>query len=389
MHILGDISVSQFLSEYWQKKPLLIRNAFKAFESPLEPDDLAGLALEEMIESRIILEQGETPWQLLNGPFTEQVFRDLPEEKWTLLVQGVDQWVPEVAELLQHFQFIPKWRLDDVMVSFAPKGGSVGPHFDQYDVFLLQAHGQRTWQLGPKYDTTAERVSDTPLNILKHMDLTDEWTLEPGDMLYIPPQYAHNGVAVNDCMTFSFGFRAPSHAEIIGGVSQHIMTDLNEEQRYSDAERSESTSPALIEERAFSEIEHIVQQNLNNPLALREWFTEYMTQPKYPELCEPLEEPLEWDELAPLLTPSTVLMQNETSRWAYFEHEGNVHFYCNGQPVIQSNDTKLIELCRGIWDNTTTSVMEISANLDQNTVQQLLLTLINNNTLYIEAHDTV
>lgn len=146
--LLGGLSAETFLREYWQRKPLLIRQAFPGFETPLSPDELAGLALEDEIESRIVLEHGAHPWELRRGPFTEEDFRTLPERDWTLLVQSVDQFVPEVGELLKAFRFLPSWRLDDIMISYAAPGGSVGPHYDNYDVFLLQGHGRRRWKLG-------------------------------------------------------------------------------------------------------------------------------------------------------------------------------------------------------------------------------------------------
>ncbi len=146
--LLGDVSVAEFLSDYWQQKPLLVRNALPDWPNPVSPDELAGLALEEEVESRIVVEQGVSPWELRHGPFDEGTFAQLPPTGWTLLVQALDLWVPEVQTLLQHFDFLPRWRLDDVMASFAVPGGSVGPHFDQYDVFLLQVAGQRRWQIG-------------------------------------------------------------------------------------------------------------------------------------------------------------------------------------------------------------------------------------------------
>lgn len=157
LQLLGGLTAREFLRDYWQKKPLLVRQAIPDFESPISPDELAGLALEEEVESRLVIEHGERPWELQRGPFNEDTFQDLPERDWTLLVQAVDQFVPEVAELLEDFKFLPKWRIDDLMISFAAPGGGVGPHFDNYDVFLLQAHGHRRWQIGQMCD------ADSPL----------------------------------------------------------------------------------------------------------------------------------------------------------------------------------------------------------------------------------
>ena len=215
LQLLGGITAREFLRDYWQKKPLLIRQAIPDFESPIDADELAGLALEEEVESRLVIEHGERPWELRRGPFAEDEFSKLPEREWTLLVQAVDQFVPEVAELLENFRFLPSWRIDDVMISFAAPGGSVGPHFDNYDVFLLQGHGKRNWKIGQMCDSESPLLQHADLRILADFEATDEWVLEPGDMLYLPPRLAHCGVAVDDCLTYSVGFRAPSAAEVL------------------------------------------------------------------------------------------------------------------------------------------------------------------------------
>ena len=167
---LGKLAPQDFLDKYWQKKSLLIPKAFPDFKSPITADELAGLSLEEEVESRIILEHGNTPWELRQGPFSEDSYSALPDSHWTLLVQAVNHWVPEVQELLKHFNFIPSWRFDDIMISYATDGGSVGPHYDQYDVFLLQAEGKRHWQVGPVYNEQAPTLSGTPLHILSEFE---------------------------------------------------------------------------------------------------------------------------------------------------------------------------------------------------------------------------
>ena len=178
--VLGDLSPEEFLRDYWQKKPLLIRNAIPDFEPPIDGNELAGLSLETEVESRLVV---GTEWQLENGPFTEQRFQTLPSSHWTLLVQAVDLWVPEVAALLREFAFLPPWRLDDIMVSYAQDGGSVGPHFDYYDVFLLQGAGQRRWQIGQACAASSPLLENTDLKILSQFRPTDEWVLNCGDML--------------------------------------------------------------------------------------------------------------------------------------------------------------------------------------------------------------
>ncbi|HEX7768542.1 MAG TPA: cupin domain-containing protein, partial [Dokdonella sp.] len=205
---------ARFLREHWQKRPLLVRGAFPAFEPPLRPEDLAGLACEELALSRIVVGDARRDrWNVRNGPFAESDFAKLPKSHWTLLVQDVDKWDADVAALPGHFGFLPGWRIDDVMVSYAEDGGSVGAHVDQYDVFLLQGLGRRHWMIST--DPAAPRAfrDDVELKLLSTFTPTHDWVLEPGDMLYLPPGVPHHGVARGACMTFSIGMRAPSQAE--------------------------------------------------------------------------------------------------------------------------------------------------------------------------------
>ncbi len=283
---LGDISIEQFLAEYWQKKPLLIRQAFKNFQSPIDANLLAGMALAEEVESRLIIEQrqpqGPSQWDLKCGPFSEQDFQELPKSHWTLLVQAVDHFMPDMAALLDQFRFIPNWRLDDLMVSYAPFGGSVGPHFDYYDVFLLQAQGQRRWQVGQSCTEDAERLEGTELSILKTFDETQDWTLEAGDMLYLPPQLAHWGVSQSDdCMTFSVGFRAPSHADIISEFSQHLASKLPAHQRYSDPQLTAQANSGEISTQAIEQVQQLLREALGKPSDIAHWLGSYMTEAKY------------------------------------------------------------------------------------------------------------
>ena len=207
MHF-ANFDIDSFLRDNWQKKPLLIRNPWADWKNPIEPDDLAGLACEPTVESRLIV-QKRKDWSVEPGPIPETRFGKLGKAPWTLLVQAVDHHVPDVAALIAPFRFIPDWRIDDVMVSYASDGGGVGPHFDQYDVFLVQGLGTRRWQVGALCDDSTELLPHDDLRLLANFEATDEWLLEPGDMLYVPPRFAHNGVAVgDDCMTYSVGFRA-------------------------------------------------------------------------------------------------------------------------------------------------------------------------------------
>ena len=284
MDILGGISKEQFLKEYWQKKPLLIRQAYPDFEPLIPADELAGMSLEEEIESRIILENGpDSPWQLLSGPFEEETFGTLPEDKWTLLIQGVDQWVPEAADLLQDFNFIPNWRIDDLMISFATDGGSVGPHYDQYDVFLLQAEGQREWRIGQMCSEQDEFLKETKLRLLAKFEETDRWVLEPGDMIYLPPRLAHYGISQGNCQTYSIGFRAPSQSELMHSLVDQIDASSSEDQRYGDPELTLQEHSGEISEAALQQIRDFMTKALADPILLSDTIGKLMTEAKYPQ----------------------------------------------------------------------------------------------------------
>jgi len=285
-----NLSVDEFLSEYWQNQPLLIPNAFPNFESPLSPDELAGLSLEEDIESRIVIEQGKSGlWELQTGPFEESTFTDLPDSHWSLLVQAVDLWIPEVKALLQKFDFLPPWRLDDIMVSYAPIGGSVGPHFDYYDVFLLQGLGQRRWKVGQSSDHNSPRLPDTPLRILSNFSSLQEWVLNPGDILYLPPQLAHWGIAENDCLTYSIGFRSPSLSDMLGDLAAELMTQ-DHPAYFRDPKLTSAMANKTIHPLFIQQIKSLLGELLDDEKLLAEWFARYMTAPKYPELLEATDE---------------------------------------------------------------------------------------------------
>lgn len=213
----GQVSREEFLAEYWQKKPLLIKHALPNFISPLSPDELAGLSCEEEFESRVV--KGSTQrndWSLENGPFKDDYFESVPQNDWTLLIQGVDKHILEVYKLIEEFDFIPRWRFDDVMISFAAKGGSVGPHYDHYDVFLLQGLGRRQWQISSIDCNPNNYVKNSQLRIMESFQEEDTFIAEPGDILYVPPGIAHHGTSLDsECITLSFGYRSYSATEMM------------------------------------------------------------------------------------------------------------------------------------------------------------------------------
>ncbi|WP_300628509.1 cupin domain-containing protein [Pseudomonas sp.] len=329
LQLLGGITAREFLRDYWQKKPLLIRQAIPDFESPIDADELAGLALEEEVESRLVIEHGERPWELRRGPFAEDAFSTLPEREWTLLVQAVDQFVPEVAELLEHFRFLPSWRIDDVMISFAAPGGSVGPHFDNYDVFLLQAQGKRNWKIGQMCSSESPLLQHADLRILAEFEESAEWVLEPGDMLYLPPRLAHFGIAEDDCMTYSVGFRAPSAAEVLTHFTDFLSQYLTDEERYTDADAQPVSDPHQIQSDALDRLKSLLAEHMSDERMLLTWFGQFMTEPRYPELVAG--EELGEEDFISSLQDGAILVRNPSARLAWSEVDDDVLLFASGQ----------------------------------------------------------
>ena len=334
---LGNLSADEFLRDYWQKQPLLIRNAIANFQCPLSPDELAGLACEEDVESRIVLEKdGSKPWECRYGPFDESVFTTLPASHWTLLIQECNKHDVDIALLLDSFAFIPNWRVDDVMLSYAPIHGSVGPHMDQYDVFLLQGLGRRRWQIHTKTVDESDFVPDLDLRILKHFVAEEEWILNPGDMLYLPPGVAHHGVALEDCITLSIGFRAPSYAELISSFVEYQLSHLDSDlfaPRYRDPDLQLQQHPGEIPPAILSKIHKLIKNELDQTKTIEHWFARFVTEPKHAPL----------DPLYPEVTPEkflqdfqrkSVLYRSEYSRFSFIRlNEDEVCMYIDGEEI--------------------------------------------------------
>ena len=290
LQLLGNITPAEFMSKYWQKKPLLIRGAIAGFNPLLSRDELFELAELDDVESRLIVEntnakrkKSEPAWTMANGPFSEDTseLTNLKKSNWTLLVQGVDLHNQAAYELKNQFRFAPDARLDDLMISYATDGGGVGPHFDSYDVFLLQAEGQRRWRIGKQKDLTLQK--DVPLKILANFAPEQEFVLEAGDMLYLPPMYAHEGVAVGECMTYSIGFRAPAELELARELLQRFADDTLDDEvstLYKDPKQAAVDTPALIPTALLDFAKHAVEKALSDPDALARNLGEYLTEPK-------------------------------------------------------------------------------------------------------------
>ena len=280
LSLLGGLSPAQFMARHWQKKPLLVRQAVTMPTVLLSRAELFDLADRDGIESRLVVQDGAN-WRLRQGPFTRRALPALKRPGWTLLVQGVDLHVDAAHALLQRFRFAPDARLDDVMVSYASDGGGVGPHYDSYDVFLLQVQGRRRWRIGQQKDLSLQ--PGMPLKILADFVPEQEYLLEPGDMLYLPPRYAHDGLAMGECMTCSIGFRAPQQGELARELLQRLTDDAPEiagATLYRDPRQPAVAQPAQIPGALQTFAQTALQRILADPSTLERALGELLTEPK-------------------------------------------------------------------------------------------------------------
>ena len=336
---LDNFDPARFLREYWQKRPLLLRNPWSEWENPIEPEELAGLACEADVESRLVTLNRGT-WSLEHGPLPEERFASLGPDPWTLLVQSVDHRIPAVAALVEPFRFVPDWRIDDVMVSFAVTGGGVGPHFDQYDVFLVQGQGRRRWQVGGHCSGESELLPHPDLRLLAQFEAQEEWVLEPGDILYLPPGLAHDGIALtDDCMTYSIGFRAPSLRELVANWSEYLVADMEDDERYRDGELASQANPGEIAPNAIAGLQLMIAEKLLDRGAFAEWFGRYSTMSKYPEIDWRPEEPADAGQVGRLLGEGIALLRNPASRFACFGEGDQLQLFVDGQCYRCAGDT--------------------------------------------------
>jgi 50S ribosomal protein L16 3-hydroxylase len=344
---LHNFDVDTFLRDYWQQKPLLVRGAWEAWVNPLDPDELAGLACEDGVESRLITLK-RSDWQVESGPLPEDRFGKLGKAPYTLLVQAVDHHVPEVAALVPPFRFVPNWRIDDVMVSYASDGGGVGPHFDQYDVFLIQGLGRRRWQVGALCDDDTPLLPHDDLRLLAKFEAVEEWVLEPGDMLYVPPRVAHNGVAVGaDCMTYSIGFRAPARSELIAHYADHLLAELDDDDRYTDPGPRAQGNPGEITGVALAKLHAMVTDKLADKAAFARWFGAYSSTPKYPEVDLGPEEPVSAEDVRARVAGGVMLRRNPASRFSFVREGGAVVLFVDGEAYDCAGDVAALaeQLC--------------------------------------------
>ena len=322
----------EFLQEYWQKKPLLVRKALPGFKGLLTRQELVQLACNDEVQSRLVIHKN-SQWLLKHGPLTERNFSHLPESTWALLVQDVNHYLPSAYDLLLKFGFIPHARMDDLMVSYAPAGGGIGPHYDSYDVFLLQGPGRRRWEIAADYDQ--KLLADAPLKILQHFKAEQSWLLNPGDMLYLPPNYAHHGIAVDACMTYSIGFRAPSHHELIIHFLNYLQDNLEIDGWYTDPDLKRPTNPWEISREMQQQAGAILKKIKWNASDVEDFLGIYLTEPKAHIFFDRPARPLSYKTFRKTIQKKNIQLSLK-SRMLTSHH----HIFLNGETYQVSPETK-------------------------------------------------
>ena len=374
---LRNLDPGDFIRKHWQKAPCLIRNAFANLQSPVSPEELAGLACEEEVHSRLIQEKGaDKPWQLRYGPFEESDFTTLPSSHYSLLVSECEKWIPEVAELQELFRFIPHWRHDDVMISYAPQGASVGAHVDEYDVFLIQLEGRRRWQYSDRRLADPGLVPDLDLAILESFNPDHDVVLEAGDMLYLPPGVPHHGIAVDNCMTCSIGFRAPTATDTLESFALEIDNRDLGIHRYSDSKLETDRHPGEITITEINRFRKMVTDLIDKPDDI--WI----------------------DAIAKLLTDTVaddsasadnvnnisdlfanVWVPDTESRLLYYRDGTKIRFYANCQLMILQNTDDAVELVQHLCDGCQIDSRVVKNCEKQVELIALLISLVNHGVL--------
>lgn len=336
LDVLGGITAEQFLAEYWQKKPLLVRNAMPEIAGLLEPDDVMELALDENVTARLIKQKDRDPnqWSVKSSPLLKADFQKMPK-LWTLLVQAVDHYSFDLSELWKKFPFIPQWRRDDIMVSYAPQGGSVGKHFDFYDVFLVQGYGHRRWQLGQMCNAETGLVPGQPLKLLPEMDVNFDEVLAPGDLLYVPPGLSHYGVAEDGCLTFSFGFRMPNVSDMMDRVGDKFAENEVLRNPLTDIIRDQISAAGEVTTNELEYLKSKIMEQLHNSNVLEDAIMSLMSEPKYPENIPEAEE-IGTGDLEEALDQGYSIMLEPASRLLYTEEDDEILFWGNGEGLCVS-----------------------------------------------------
>ena len=375
---LGDLSTEHFLGDYWQKQPVLIRQAFADFIPELDENDVAGLACDELAESRLV--SGAFPehnWTLRYGPFEETDFTQLPDRNWTLLVQDVEKHYPPLQSLLRSFSFLPSWRIDDLMISVAAPGGSVGPHVDRYDVFLLQATGHKKWQIARSFNPAL--LPDCDLNVLQSFEPEREFLLGPGDLLYLPPGVAHHGIAVDQGMTWSIGMRAPSSADLLQALGEWLAANQDEGERFRDAGLTATPLDGEVDTTALNSFRELVEKAAGDEPGFQEFIGSFLSRYRLAHEPAPAEQQYNPASLNEAIAEGAQLGHNPWTRLLWLKSEAGARLFATGDQYDCS------EILAQKFCNNPVCLATIEAELPQ--ALDLACRLLNEGHLYLRFRD--
>lgn len=370
---INSLTEQEFLKEYWQKKPLLIKQGFRDFEDPLDANELAGLAMEESIESRIITNQNND-WQAHHGPFED--FELLTEQHSTLLVQAVDHWHPDAAQILEPFRFIPNWRIDDLMISYSTPGGGVGPHLDQYDVFIIQGEGKRHWRVGMPDSNLKQFAQNKSLLQVEQFPAVIDCILEPGDILYIPPGCPHEGYAVENAINYSVGFRAPNQQDLLSSFADYVIDKEVGNTRYSDPLLETRESKGLLSNSETDKVKQLLSSLLQDDSLFKSWLGQTTSEPKHEMDLMPPEDLYTPDQVAQLIDESEEVFERLGGTRAIYQHTDNeLILSVNGQNfLLPKTDLAVVKL---LTDDVSVTAEQIKSSKNSLKFTQSFTTLLN------------
>lgn len=362
----------EFLRDYWQKKPIIIKGAFANFQDPIEAEELAGLAMEEFIESRIVSNLNQQ-WQVKQGPFED--YSEFEDVNWTLLVQAVNHWFKDVDNLIEPFRFIPNWRIDDVMMSFSTPGGGVGPHLDQYDVFIIQGMGKRRWQVGLPDSSLIECLPHEDLKQVSAFTPAIDEITESGDLLYIPPNHPHDGTAIENSLNYSIGFQAPNAQELISAFADYQLDNQLSEQRFNDEDRKVTTTPENLASEDVDLLVAEMKNAFNDKALMNDFMGKYLSSVHHTlNLLVPVE-PMTIDLIKDILADGETLDPVLGLKCILINQNENKTLYINGEKLLLDLDT--IELGKLLASKKTLTLKELKSSFDCLKNVQLLTNVIN------------
>lgn len=373
-----NLDLAKFMTEFWQKKPTVLRGAYAPFIDPITPDELAGLATEEKAESRLVsMVHGK--WKAEHGPFDD--YSHLSEENWSLLVQATDHWIKPVADLIKPFRGLPNWRIDDVMISYSVPGGGVGPHVDQYDVFIIQGQGSRRWRVGDNLGQIQFVKTPGLLHVDPFEPIIDE-VLEAGDILYIPPGFPHDGCTVTEAMSYSIGYRAQNQQDLFSSFADYLLQEDAGQARYSDADRTLTNEPGLVSQKDVNDLRNLMQSLMNDDQLFTAWLGGQLSSAKHELNIIENEWELIPEELIPALEAEDELYRLGGLRCLYFDAQPDVCFI-NGETIEIPEGGR--ELAKLMCNQTELTLDLLAPYLDSISLTQWICDLCNKGYWYLAS----